>query len=135
MIIVLLFPIAAICRSTWRKEGIIYVLLSFQCYLHEYLDLIIIFFTLLQKKLFKTIYFSKYYHCSSFRLFWYFCCKSTILLPDSISAILNLRTIADHLVYFNKNLLFSIYFFGNYKKYIKKNNHYHRNTSFNIHIN
>lgn len=62
------------------------------------------------------------------------CCKSTILLPDSISAILNLWTIADHLVYFNKNLLFSIYFVGNYKKYIK-NNQYHRNTSFNIHIN
>jgi hypothetical protein len=33
---------------------------------------------------------------------------------------LNLWTIADHLVYFNKNLLFSIYFVGNYKKYIKK---------------
>jgi hypothetical protein len=32
------------------------------------------------------------------------CCKSMILLPDSISAILNLWTIADHLVYFNKNL-------------------------------
>ena len=27
------------------------------------------------------------------------CCKSTILLPDSISANLNLWTIADHLVY------------------------------------
>jgi hypothetical protein len=63
------------------------------------------------------------------------CCKSTILLPDSISAILNLWTIADHLIYFNKNLLFSIYFVGNYKKCIKKNNQYHRNTSFNIHIN
>ena len=50
------------------------------------------------------------------------CCKSTILLPDSISAILNQWTIADHLVYFNKNLLFSIYFVGNYKKYIKKKN-------------
>ena len=62
------------------------------------------------------------------------CCKSTILLPDSISAILNLWTIADHLVYFNKNLLFGIYFVGNYKNYIK-NNQYHRNTSFNIHIN
>jgi hypothetical protein len=47
MIIVLLFPIAAICRSTWRKEVIIYVLLSFQCDLHENLHLIIIFFTLL----------------------------------------------------------------------------------------
>jgi hypothetical protein len=70
MIIVLLFPIAVICRSTWRKEGIIYILLSFQCDLHENLDLIIIFFTLLQIFLFKTIYFSKYYHCSSFRLFW-----------------------------------------------------------------
>ena len=33
------------------------------------------------------------------------CCKSTIFLPDSISTILNLWTIADHLVYFNKNLL------------------------------
>ena len=31
-----------------------------------------------------------------------------------------LTPIADHLVYFNKNLLFSIYFAGNYKKYIKK---------------
>jgi hypothetical protein len=61
------------------------------------------------------------------------CCKSTILLPDFISAILNLWTIADHLVYFNKNLLFRIYFVGNYKKYIK-NNQYHRNTSFNIHM-
>jgi hypothetical protein len=48
------------------------------------------------------------------------CCKSMILLPDSISASLNLWTIADHLVYFNKNLLFIIYFAGNYKKYIKK---------------
>jgi hypothetical protein len=73
IIIVLLFPIAAICRSTWRKEVIINVLHSFKCYLHENLDLIIIFFTLLQFFLFKTIYFSKYYHCSSFRLFWYFC--------------------------------------------------------------
>ena len=73
IIIVLLFPIAAICRLTWRKEFIIYVLHSFKCYLHENLDLIIIFFTLLQIFLFKTIYFSKYYHCSSFRLFWYFC--------------------------------------------------------------
>ena len=78
IIIVLLFPIAAICRSTWRKEFIIYVLHSFKCYLHENLDLIIIFFTLLQKKLFKTIYFSKYYHCSSFRLFWYFFCFSGV---------------------------------------------------------
>ena len=55
------------------KEVIIYILHSFKCYLHENLDLIIIFFTLLQNFLFKTIYFSKYYHCSSFRLFWYFC--------------------------------------------------------------
>jgi hypothetical protein len=62
------------------------------------------------------------------------CCKSTIFLPDSISAILNLWTIADHLAYVNKNLLFIIYFVGNYKKYIK-NNQYHRNTSFNKHIN
>jgi hypothetical protein len=44
--------------------------------------------------------------------------KSTIFLPDSISAILNLWTIANHLVYFNKNLLFIIYFVGNYKNYI-----------------
>ena len=66
---------AAMCRWTWRKEVIIYVLHSFKCYLHENLDLIIIFFTLLQFFLFncKTMYFSKYYHCSSFRLFWYFC--------------------------------------------------------------
>ena len=41
---------AAMCRSTWRKEVIIYVLHSFKCYLHENLDLVIIFFTLLQKK-------------------------------------------------------------------------------------
>ena len=53
----------------------------------------------------------------------------------SLYKSVNLWTIADHLVYFNKNLLFSIYFVGNYKKYIKKNNQYHRNTSFNIHIN
>jgi hypothetical protein len=55
----------------------------------------------------------------------------SIFLPYSISAISNLWTIADHLVYFNKNLLFIIYFVGNYKKYIK-NNQYHMNTSFNI---
>jgi hypothetical protein len=48
IIIVLLFPIAAICRSTWRKEAIIYVLHSCECYLYENLDLIIIFSTLLQ---------------------------------------------------------------------------------------
>jgi hypothetical protein len=36
---------------------IIYVLHSFKCYLHENLDLIIIFFTLLQFFLFKTICF------------------------------------------------------------------------------
>ena len=75
IIIVLLFPIAAICRSTRRKEVIIYDLLSFdfiyvlgfECYLYANLELIIIFCTLLQKKyIFKTIYFSKYYHCSSF---------------------------------------------------------------------
>jgi hypothetical protein len=58
--------IYAICRSTRRKEVIIYDLLSFECYLYEHLELIIIFCTLLQKKIFKTIYFSKYYHCSSF---------------------------------------------------------------------
>ena len=59
---------------TRRKEVIIYDLLSFdfiyvlgfKCYLYENLELIIIFWTLLQKKIFKTIYFSKYYHCSSF---------------------------------------------------------------------
>jgi hypothetical protein len=34
IIIILLFPIAAICRSTRRKEVIIYDLLSFECYLH-----------------------------------------------------------------------------------------------------
>jgi hypothetical protein len=50
IIIVLLFPIAAMCRLTWRKEIIIYVLHSFKCYLHEHLDLIIIFCTLLHKK-------------------------------------------------------------------------------------
>ena len=60
IIIVLLFPFAAICRSTWRKEVIIYVLHSFKCYLHENLELIIILFTLLQFFLFKTMYFSKY---------------------------------------------------------------------------
>jgi hypothetical protein len=49
IIIVLLFPIAAMCRSTWRKEIVIYVLHSFKCYLHEHLDLIIIFCTLLPK--------------------------------------------------------------------------------------
>jgi hypothetical protein len=57
IIIVLLFPIAAICRSTRRKEVIIYDLLSFdfiyvldfECYLYENLELIIIFCTLLQK--------------------------------------------------------------------------------------
>jgi hypothetical protein len=54
-IITVLFPIAAICRSTWRKEAIIYVLHSFKCYLYENLDLIIIFCTLLQILLFKTI--------------------------------------------------------------------------------
>ena len=43
---------AAMCRSTWRKEVIIYVLHSFKCYLHENLDLVIIFFTLLQKKIY-----------------------------------------------------------------------------------
>jgi hypothetical protein len=47
----------------------------------------------------------------------------------------SIQKIADHLGYFNKNLLFSIYFVGNYKKYIKKNNQYHRNTSFNLDIN
>jgi hypothetical protein len=62
IIIVLLFPIAAICRLTWRKEVIIYILHSFKCYLHENLDLIIISFTFLQFFLFKTMYFSKYYH-------------------------------------------------------------------------
>jgi hypothetical protein len=46
----------------------------------------------------------------------------------------NLWSIADHLVYLNKNQLYSIYFVGNYKKYIK-NIQYHRNTSFIIHIN
>jgi hypothetical protein len=51
IIIVLLFPIAAICRSSWRKEVIIYVLHGFKCYLHENLDLIIIFCTLLQKQI------------------------------------------------------------------------------------
>ena len=75
IIIVLLFPIAAICRSTRRTEVIIYDLLSFyfiyvlgfECYLYENLELIIIFCTLLQKIIiFKTIHFSKYYHCSSF---------------------------------------------------------------------
>ena len=58
IIIVLLFPIAAICRSTRRKEVIIYDLLSFdfiyvlgfECYLYENLELIIIFCTLLHKK-------------------------------------------------------------------------------------
>ena len=45
IIIVLLFPIAATCRSTRGKEVILH---SFKCYLHENLDLIIIFFTLLQ---------------------------------------------------------------------------------------
>jgi hypothetical protein len=56
------------------------------------------------------------------------CCK---FLPDSISAIFNIWTIDDHLVYFNKNLLFIVYFVGNYKKYIyEKNNQYHRNTEF-----
>jgi hypothetical protein len=53
IIIVLLFPIAAICRSTRRKEVIIYDLLSFdfiyvlgfECYLYENLELIIIFCT------------------------------------------------------------------------------------------
>ena len=71
-------PIAAICRSTWRKEFIIYVLHSFKCYLHENLDLIIIFFTLLQKKLFKTIYFSKYslFFFSTFLIFLFFWCIS-----------------------------------------------------------
>ena len=44
-------PLAAMCRSTWRKEVIIYVVHSFKCYLHENLDLIIIFFTLLQKQI------------------------------------------------------------------------------------
>ena len=48
IIIVLLFPIAEICRSTRGKEVIIYILHSFKGYLHENLDLIIIFFTLLQ---------------------------------------------------------------------------------------
>ena len=48
IIIVLLFPIAAICRPTWREEAIIYVLHSFKCYLYANLDLIIIVFTLLQ---------------------------------------------------------------------------------------
>jgi hypothetical protein len=57
-----------ICRSTWRKEVIINGLHRFKCYLHEHLDLIFIFDTLF-KKIFKTVYFSKYYHCSSFRLF------------------------------------------------------------------
>jgi hypothetical protein len=73
-IIIVLFPIAAICRSTRRKEVIIYDLrsfyfiyvLGFECYLYENLELNIIFCTLLQKKIFKTIYFSIYYHCSSF---------------------------------------------------------------------
>ena len=57
IIIVLLFPIAAICRSKRRKEVIIYDLLrfdfiyvlGFECYLYENLELIIIFCTLLQK--------------------------------------------------------------------------------------
>ena len=57
IIIVLPFPIAAICRSTRRKEVIIYDLLSFdfiyvlgfECYLYENLELIFIFCTLLQK--------------------------------------------------------------------------------------
>jgi hypothetical protein len=56
IIIVLLFPIAASCRSTRRKEVIIYDLLSFdfiyvlgfECYLYANLELIIIFCTLLQ---------------------------------------------------------------------------------------
>ena len=48
-IIILLFPIAAICRSTRRKEVIIYDLFSFECFLYENLELIIIFCTLLQK--------------------------------------------------------------------------------------
>jgi len=42
IIIGLLFPIVAICRSTWREEAIIYVgfvLHSFKCYLYENLDL------------------------------------------------------------------------------------------------
>jgi hypothetical protein len=59
IIFVLLFPIAAIYRSTRRKEVIIYDLLSFdfiyilgfECYLYENLELIIIFCTLLQKKI------------------------------------------------------------------------------------
>jgi hypothetical protein len=56
-------------RRTMIILAKLYVLHSFKCYLHENLDLIIIFFTLLQFFLFKTMYFSKYYHCSSFRLF------------------------------------------------------------------
>jgi hypothetical protein len=51
IIIVLPFPIAAICRSSWRKEVVIYVLHGFQCYLYENQDLIIIFSTLLQKQI------------------------------------------------------------------------------------
>ena len=50
IIIVLLFPIAAIRRSTRRNEVIIYDLLSFECYLYENQELIIIFCTLLQTK-------------------------------------------------------------------------------------
>jgi hypothetical protein len=40
IIIVHLFPIAAICRSTRRKEVIIYDLLSFECYLYENLKIL-----------------------------------------------------------------------------------------------
>jgi hypothetical protein len=44
-IITVLFPIAAICRSTWREEVIIYVLHSFKCYLYENLDFHIFIFS------------------------------------------------------------------------------------------
>jgi hypothetical protein len=59
IITILLFPIAAMCRSTWREENKIYILHSFKSYKSRFNNHFQYFIS--KKKL-----FNKYYHCSSF---------------------------------------------------------------------
>ena len=69
IITILLFPIAAMCRSTWREENKIYVLHSFKSYKSRFNNHFQ-YFTL-KKKL-----FNKYYHCSSFPNRCHYICRS-----------------------------------------------------------